>query len=218
MERKQLFDGTEAFQPYVEADAIPCGVVIDNNSVKKDIENLHGFIQKLLNTVSGGDQVKGSLGVEISYANLATSNILDAEGNETWASTMNPPNTSNPYTWKKTEYTWNVQGSQPTSIRTTYEITATALFPETQIMYAALPAVITNTVKGPGSYGETVVDQSNSSTTWHNYFPGISIDTPFGYMAVRHREAGQEFPKEEGTGGNQDYIWHIALFAMYPMT
>lgn len=213
---KQLYDGQEAFQPYVEAINIPCGVIISTNSVKQDIEGLQSSIQSLLNSISGGDQVSGSLGVEISYANLATSNIQDAQDNETWSPTMNPPNTSTPYTWKKTIYTWNVQG-QSTPIKTTYEITATALFPETQVMYIALETVIDSAILGPANYGVSMTDQNgNQNIVWHNYFTGISPSTPFGYMAIRHRDAGQEFPTT-GTEGNKKALWNISLFSLYPM-
>jgi len=43
---------------------------------------------------------------------------------------MNIPTSLAPYAWKKTEYTWTVDNTTSV-IKTTYEIIATALYPET---------------------------------------------------------------------------------------
>ena len=207
---KQLYDGTEAFQPYVEASNIPCGVHVSSNTVKDDIQHLMSRIQFLDQAVSGGQEVAGALGVEITYANLTTANKQDAMENENWSEIMSIPTTAAPYTWKKTEYTWTVN-NQSSVIRTVYEISATALYPETQVMYTAIAAGQTSNLGGPSEYDTTLAginDASTQGVKWYFYFPGIDASKPEGYMAVRHREAGQLFPN--------DGEWQISRMAQYP--
>ena len=214
---KQLYDGSESFQPYTEAQYIPSGVTNSGYTVKEDLQALLSSIQTLQQAVSGGTEVAGALGVVIKYANIETPYLNDAtRANVVWEEVMNIPTSLAPYAWKKTEYTWTVDNTTSV-IKTTYEIIATALYPETQVMYLALETVIDNAIQGPADYGVTMIDQNgNQSIEWHNYFEGISPSKPFGYMAIRHRDAGQDFPTT-GTDENKKAVWNISLFSLYPM-
>ena len=102
------------------------------------------------------------------------------------------------------------------SVKTIYSIVATALYPETQVMYAAINTVNSGLL-GPAQYVDNSADMGdgNSSVKWYTYFPGISAATPYGYMAVRHRDAGQTFPTRQNNP-NQP-LWSAALFAQYPV-
>ena len=127
---------------------------------------------------------------------------------------MTPPNSSAPYCWKRTRYYWKInEQDSPQVIKTIYEICATALYPETQTMYAVTTQVNSTDIGGPSNYSTDisgVVDKMEESVRWYSNFPGISSTATMGYMATRHRDAGQNWPEDGG--------WHVALFAVYPTT
>ena len=127
---------------------------------------------------------------------------------------MTPPNSSAPYCWKRTRYYWKISESEsPQVIKTIYEICATALYPETQTMYAVTTQVNSTDIGGPSNYStdiQGVSDKTEESVRWYSNFSGISPTATMGYMATRHRDAGQNWPEDGG--------WHVALFAVYPTT
>lgn len=209
MTHKYLYDNEEQFYPISEASAIMGGVVTQGNTVWQDLEQIYSKVQSAINDFTGATQVQGSLGIQVQYTNTNYNNNTLIQSETAWNDDMHLPSSQTPYTWKKTTYYWsNVK------IKTTYEICATALYPETQIMYTAI-LQITNGLQGPANYGEKVEDMSHITDTnnkvieWYNYFPGLDATKIYGYMATRHRDAGEAWP--DGGG------WHISLFAQYPI-
>ena len=204
----QLYDAnSQPIYPFTYGRNVESGVVIGGNTVYDDLKALLDQLRTLRTMITGGYQLANSLGVRVGFAISASNSKSEAE-TLTYQEDFVLPSENAPYTWQRTQYYWDND-----LVKTIYTIVATALYPETQIMYTALATVIPNTVKGPSDYGANVNDQNANNIVWHNYFPGIGPQQPFGYMAVRHRDAGKAFPLEENKP-----VWNISLFAMYPMT
>lgn len=218
---KTLYDSNgQQFYPYSDANYISSGIVVNSNMLKDDLIAIWTTAQQADSKASGEQTIKGQLQVDVYYRNSTEStkaNIIAEENkeNQQWSENMTLPNSSTPYCWKRTRYYWNVGSPTSTPFRTDYEICATALYPETQVMYTAI-LQINDGLGGPKDYGEEVEDRlsikdiDNKNIKWYNYFPGISATKIYGYMATRHRDAGQNWPSEGG--------WNISLFAQYPIT
>ena len=214
MKHKYLYDNEEQFYPISEAKAIMSGIVVQGNTVWQDLEQIWAKAQSAYNYATGGQIISGSLQVDVYYKNSteSTETNIKSEGDTGWEEKMTPPNSSAPYCWKRTRYYWKISESDtPEVIKTIYEICATALYPETQTMYAVTTLVNSNDIGGPSDYStdvQGVEDKTENSIRWYNYFPGISAVNTMGYMATRHRDAGQNWPEDGG--------WNVALFAVYP--
>ena len=206
----------EQFYPYSDAEYISSGIVLSSNNLKEDLKNIWTKAQSAYNYATGGQTVSGSLQVDVYYKNSTESNETNiiSEGNTGWEATMTPPNSSAPYCWKRTRYYWKINEQEiPQVIKTIYEICAIALYPETQTMYAVTTQVNSTDIGGPSNYSTDitgVVDKTKESVRWYSNFPGISSTATMGYMATRHRDAGQNWPEDGG--------WHVALFTVYPTT
>ena len=206
----------EQFYPYSDAEYISSGIVLSSNNLKEDLKNIWAKAQSVYNYITEGQIVSGSLQVDVYYKNSTESNETNiiSEGDTGWKATMTPPNSSAPYCWKRTRYYWKISESDtPEVIKTIYEICATALYPETQTMYAVTTQVNSEAIGGPSDYStdmQGVKDTTEDSIRWYNYFPGISAVNTMGYMATRHRDAGKNWPDDGG--------WKVALFAVYPTT
>ena len=202
-------DGKQ-FYPYSDAEYISSGIVLSSNNLKEDLKNIWAKAQSAYNYATR------SLQVDVYYKNSTESNETNiiSEGDTGWEATMTPPNSSTPYCWKRTRYYWKINEQEiPQVIKTIYEICATALYPETQTMYAVTTQVNSTDIGGPSNYSTDitgVVDKMEESVRWYSNFPGISSTATMGYMATRHRDAGQNWPEDGG--------WHVALFAVYPTT
>lgn len=224
MAAKKLYnkEGNE-FYPITHAEHVVCDAITVGSNVQRDIAQLNANVRTLLSQATGAQTVSGSLSVEIGYLKADTNQLSYASsGERQYVPEMPTPDEQGKYIWKRTIYWWQttLNGEiHKDKVGTTYEIVATALYPETQVMYTVLPGTITDTVKGPGGFATNSTDQNplNNAITWHNYFPGISPSTPYGYMATRHRDAGQNFPTED-YNGNTIQKWSISLFAMYPLS
>lgn len=206
----------EQFYPYSDAEYISSGIVLSSNNLKEDLKNIWAKAQSAYNYATGGQAVSGSLQVDVYYKNSTEStetNII-SEGDTGWEETMTPPNSQAPYCWKRTRYYWKINESEsPQVIKTIYEICATALYPETQTMYAVTTQVNSTDIGGPSDYStdtQGVADKTEESVRWYNNFSGISPTATMGYMATRHRDAGENWPEDGG--------WNVALFAVYPTT
>lgn len=213
MASKKLYDnqGTE-FYPYTDAPSVKSGVVVPTNTLYDDLVAIWSKAQTAFNLASGAQEIQGALGIVITYKNSANSTLSEviAEGQAGWSENMSIPDNVAPYAWKKTVYSWTVNNSTA-KIKTTYEIVATALYPETQVMYTAIQPGVSQNLGGPSSYNTTdsgSSDKTANGVKWYYYFPGIDASASEGYMAVRHRDAGQEFPN----GG----AWQIHRMAQYP--
>lgn len=214
---KTLYDSNgQQFYPYSDANYISSGIVVDTNMLKDDLIAIWTKAQQADSKASGEQTIKGQFQVTVKYicSTESTKTNIESITDEQWSDTMSLPTSSSPYCWKRTQYYWTVDSSTPTPFRTDYEICATALYPETQIMYTAI-LQIKEGLQGPADYGKDVEDESHSTDKngeiikWHNYFPGIDATKIYGYMATRHRDAGQNWPPDGG--------WHISLFAQYPV-
>ena len=206
----------EQFYPYSDAEYISSGIVLSSNNLKEDLKNIWAKAQSAYNYATGGQTVSGSLQVDVYYKNSteSTETNIKSEGDTGWEGKMTPPNSSAPYCWKRTRYYWKISESEsPQVIKTIYEICATALYPETQTMYAVTALVNSDAIGGPSDYStdaQGVADKEVKDMIWYSYFPGISATNTMGYMATRHRDAGKNWPEDGG--------WNVALFAVYPTT
>lgn len=213
---KTLYDSNgQQFYPYSDAEYISSGVVVNSNMLKDDLTAIYNIANRAFSASTGAQAVSGSLQVTVKYicSTESTETNIQSITEEQWSDTMSLPNSSTPYCWKRTQYKWKINETDvPQVVKTIYEICATALYPETQVMYTAI-LQIKDGLQGPVDYGEEVEDGSHSMDTnnekikWYNYFPGLDATKIYGYMATRHRDAGQNWP--EG--------WHISLFAQYPV-
>ena len=213
---KTLYDSDgNQFYPYCDAEYVSSGVVVDTNMLKDDLKAIWAKAQSAYSKASGEETINGQFQIDVYYKNSTESVEKDviAEGDTGWNETMTPPDSSTPYCWKRTRYYWIVDKSVPTPFKTVYEICATALYPETQTMYAATTLVNSDAIGGPSDYStdiQGVADETEDSIRWYSYFPGISAVNTMGYMATRHRDAGENWPDDGG--------WKVALFAVYPTT
>ena len=213
---KTLYDSDgNQFYPYCDAEYVSSGVVVDTNMLKDDLKAIWAKAQSAYSKASGEETINGQFQIDVYYKNSTESVEKDviAEGDTGWNEKMTPPDSSAPYCWKRTRYYWIVDKSTPTPFKTVYEICATALYPETQTMYAVTTQVNSTDIGGPSNYSTDitgVVDKMEESVRWYSNFPGISSTATMGYMATRHRDAGQNWPEDGG--------WHVALFAVYPTT
>lgn len=214
MKHKYLYDNEEQFYPISEASAVMSGVVVQGNTVQDDLKQIWAKAQAAHSLASGEQTISGQFQIDVYYKNSTESDESEVIAESTaWEEKMTPPNSSTPYCWKRTRYYWIVDGSASTPFKTVYEICATALYPETQTMYAVTTLVNSNDIGGPSDYStdvQGVEDKTENSIRWYNYFPGISAVNTMGYMATRHRDAGQNWPEDGG--------WKVALFAVYPTT
>ena len=196
-------------QPQTNATCIYSNAVIhDGSTVHAELANLLQQIQNLSRYVTGAEQVGNDFGVEVKYATSNSDSIQDAARLTTYSENFVLPSSNTPYTWKRTIYSW---ASQPIG-NPIYEIVAAALYPETQVMYTALGELQGNAIKGPSQFGTNIEDYGNPRVRWNSSFPGIGPETPYGYMAIRHRDAGQQFRVVDGHP-----TWDISLFAQYPI-
>ena len=178
---KTLYDSDgQQFYPYSDANYISSGIVVDTNMLKDDLIAIWTKAQQADSKASGEQTIKGQFQVTVKYicSTESTKTNIESITDEQWSDTMSLPTSSSPYCWKRTQYYWTVDSSTPTPFRTDYEICATALYPETQIMYTAI-LQIKEGLQGPADYGKDVEDESHSTDKngeiikWHNYFPGI---------------------------------------------
>ena len=213
---KTLYDSNgQQFYPYSNANYIYTNIVSTYSTLAEDLTAIHNKVKLIEGQVSGEQTINGQLQIDVYYKNSTEStkaNII-AEENKEWSKDMTLPNSLTPYCWKRTRYYWIVDKSVPTPFKTIYEICATALYPETQTMYAATALVNSDAIGGPSDYStdiQGVADENEDSIRWYSYFPGISAVNTMGYMATRHRDAGENWPNDGG--------WKVALFAVYPTT
>ena len=213
---KTLYDSDgNQFYPYCDAEYVSSGVVVSSNMLKEDLKAIWAKAQSAYNKATGEETINGQLQIDVYYKNSTESseeNVI-AEGENEWNEKMTPPDSSAPYCWKRTRYYWIVDDSVTTPFKTVYEICATALYPETQTMYAVTTQVNSTDIGGPSNYSTDisgVTDKMEESVRWYSNFPGISSTATMGYMATRHRDTGQNWPEDGG--------WHVALFAVYPTT
>lgn len=209
MQGTRLYDAnSNPIDPMTTAKAVQGGVVISTNTIYEDVDNIFKQLQNLKKIVSGGAEVENKLGVVVTYSTNVYSNKTDAE-EANYGEDFILPTAAAPYTWQKTVYYW---GEDP--VTTTYNIVATALYPETQVMYASTGTSISgSSLQGPADFSSSnggAEDQSGNGVTWYYYFPGIDGSRPIGYMAVRHRDAGQAWPATA--------VWQISQMAQYPIT
>ena len=205
----QLYDAdSNAIDPKSNAEAILGGIVIPNqSSVKDDLESLLRQIQEIRRQITGAAQIENDLHVKVTYNTNIYNNPNDVKSLQ-FSEQFQLPTSEAAYTWKKTQYLWG----QDNIGDPIYEIVATALYPETQVMYASIGAGHTQTnLLGPSDFSSNdngVRDRGDINVTWYYYFPGIDASKTQGYMAVRHRDAGKVFPNNGA--------WKISLMAQFP--
>lgn len=214
---KTLYDSNgQQFYPYSDANYIYTNIVPTSSTLAEDLTALYNRVEYIKSLISGAQAVSGSLQVTVKYicSTESTETNIKSITEEQWSDTMTLPTSSAPYCWKCTQYKWKINETDvPQVIKTIYEICATALYPETQVMYTVTSLINSDAIGGPNDYSTSIQgigDSKISTMTWFNTFPGISATDTMGYMATRHREAGQNWP-DNGK-------WKVALFAIYPTT
>lgn len=200
----QLYDGeSNPVDPKTQAQAVSSGVVTSGNTVYQDLEQLLAKYNTLAGQVTGSIQISQSLGIQVFYD---TNNISDASSVASQPfsnSNIIIPSANAPYAWQKTIYKWG-----ETVVKTTYTIVATALFPETQMMFAVGP--LDAAIGGPQVYEDNTPDQTTSSIKWYTYpYRDISNDAPCAYIATRTRAANETW---------QGKTFHAAKYGQYPIS
>lgn len=199
----QLYDeSANPIYPQTDAKNVSAGVIVQGNTVYEDLSILLSRYQTLANQVSGAESVENELGVIVEYSANNCDNITDA-AQATYGETLVFPTASNPYLWQKTVYMWG-----DTVVKTTYTIAATALFPETQMMFAV--GQLDDNVGVPVSYEDGAADSDNEDITWYTYPPqDITNTMPCAFIATRSRGANETW---EGKA------WHSAKYGQYPVS
>lgn len=199
----QLYDDSaNPVYPQTDAKFISSGVVLSGNTVYEDLDMLLSRYQTLAGQISGATEVENKLAVIIEYSTNNCDNKRDAE-EATYGAQMVFPSASAPYLWQKTIYKWG-----DTTVNTVYSIAATALFPETQLMFAV--GDLDDEVGVPTAYEDASNDTLNEEIKWYTYPPqDISNTKPCAFIATRHRNANETW---EGK------LWHSAKYGQYPVT
>ena len=203
MSGTQLYDdSSNPIYPQTDAKNVSSGVIVQGSTVYEDLSQLLTRYQTLAGQVSGATEVENKLGVVVEYSTNNCDNVNDAEEAD-YGEQMVLPDASAPYLWQKTVYKWG-----ETVVKTTYTVAATALFPETQIMFAV--GDLDDEVGVPTEYTDGASDSSNEDVTWYTYPPqDISNTKPCAFIATRHRGANETW---EGK------VWHAAKYGQYPVT
>ena len=209
MQGTQLYNSnSEKIYPSTYARNVDSGILLTGNTIYDDVYQIFTQVQNLRKLVSGGAEVENKLNVIVTYSTNNYNNKTDAE-TATYGDTFILPTTSAPYTWQKTVYYWGTD-----VVKTTYHIISTALYPETQVMYASTGTSISgSSLQGPANFNSEesgAEDQAGNGVRWYYFFPGIDGSKPIGYMAVRHRSAGESWPAVAQ--------WQISQMAQYPIT
>lgn len=202
MNGTQLYDNSSnPVQPITDAKCVSSGVVVTGNTVYEDISALLSRYQTLAAQVSGAATVEASLGIIVEYSTNNFNNAIDA-ATATYGSIMVFPTAQNPYLWQRTIYKWG-----ETVVKTTYTIAATALFPETQIMFSV--GQLGDEVGVPASYTDGASDSKNNQIKWYTYPPqDISNTMPCAFIATRSRGANETWDGKQ---------WHSAKYGQYPV-
>lgn len=195
-------DNSNPIYPVTDAKNVSSGIIVSGNTVYEDISALLSKYQTLAGQVSGSTTVENSLGVVVEYSANNASNLADA-AEATYNATLVFPTAEAPYLWQKTVYKWG-----DTVVKTTYTIAATALFPETQLMFAV--GELDDEVGVPTEYTDGAADTTNEDIKWYTYPPqDISNTKPCAFIATRHRGANETW---EGK------VWKAAKYGQYPVT
>ena len=203
MSGTQLYDdSSNPIYPQTDAKNVSSGVIVQGSTVYEDLSLLLTRYQTLANQVSGAATVEDSLGVIVEYSTNNCDNLNDAK-QATYGETLVFPTAANPYLWQKTVYKWG-----DTTVKTTYSIAATALFPETQMMFAV--GQLDDNVGVPASYTDGAADSINRDIVWYTYPPqDITNTMPCAFIATRSRGANETW---EGK------VWHSAKYGQYPVS
>ena len=198
----QLYDNSSnPINPITDAKSVSSGVIVTGNTVYDDISALLSRYQTLAGQVSGATTVQNSLGIIVEYSTNNFSNPTDA-ATANYGSVLVFPTAQNPYLWQRTIYKWG-----ETVVKTTYTIAATALFPETQIMFAV--GKLGDEVGVPASYTNGASDSINIEIKWYTYPPqDISNTMPCAFIATRSRGANETWDGKQ---------WHSAKYGQYPV-
>lgn len=209
MNGTQLYDGeSNKIYPITDARYIGSGVVVTTNTVYEDLSALLTKYQTLERQVTRADEIEGQLGVIVTYDTNNISSATAVQGQPFTNEEMVMPTSEAPYAWVKTVYRWAEQ-----TVKITYNIVATALFPETQIMFAFGAAG--SSVGGPSDYIDHCPDLNieeqpeNDKIYWYTYPNGnISTITPYAYIATRSRGANETWNGK---------VFHPAIYGQYPL-
>lgn len=195
-------DNSNPIYPVTDAKNVSSGVIVSRNTVYEDISDLYSTYQNLKKQVSGATTVENSLGIVVEYSTNNADNLKDAK-EAIYGATLVFPTAEAPYLWQKTVYKWG-----DTVVKTTYNIAATALFPETQLMFAV--GELGDEVGVPTNYIDGAADTINGDIKWYTYPPqDISNTKPCAFIATRHRSANETW---EGK------VWKSAKYGQYPVT
>ena len=199
----QLYDdSSNPIYPQTDAKNVSCGKVVAGNTVYQDIEALLLKYQTLANQVSGATEVENSLAVIVEYSTNNCDNVNDAKL-ATYDANLVLPTAENPYLWQRTEFKWGGE-----TVNTAHSLAATALFPETQLMFAV--GKLGDEVGVPSSYTDGAADTINNEIKWFTYPPqDISNTVPCAFIATRHRGANETWEGKE---------WRAAKYGQYPVT
>ena len=203
MSGTQLYDdSSNPIYPQTDAKNVSSGVIIQGSTVYEDLSQLLTRYQTLAGQISGATEVENQLGVIVEYSTNNCNNINDAK-EANYSEQMVLPDATAPYLWQKTIYKWG-----DTVVKTTYTVAATALFPETQLMFAV--GDLDDEVGVPTGYTDGANDSLNEDVTWYTYPPqDITNTKPCAFIATRHRGANETW---EGK------VWHSAKYGQYPVT
>lgn len=168
-------------------------------NVQEALNSIISKLQQVSGMVSGSNEVAQKLSVVVNYACNNDAETSPAEG---WAETINLPDSDHIYTWKQTIFKWNGEKA-----RTAEEIVAAVAFPETQFMYCS--AGSDSELSGPRLYEDETSDRKSNTIKCPQ---NITQTTPNAYMAVRRREANQQWYDEDAnndTENSQQIRYHV---------
>ena len=211
MNTEKLYNssGTQ-FYPETHASSVISEAITGKTSVEDALTHLNNTLQRALDQYSGATTINGALsGASVEYGKGG----ITYQSVNQWLENPVLPDDANPYCWAKLTLIWTVN-DQDFPLSPIYIATAVA-GAETQVMYTSV-GLSSSGLQGPSAYstGENGSDDASGANNvdgnkvkWYAHFKGIdgSAAKKYGYMAIRTREAGQQF-----TG------WNVALFAMYP--
>lgn len=186
----QLFsnkNGTK-INPITDAKAVTCGIGNTGSSVYEDVQDLY----KQISDLTGDDEAVNNIKIEVHYRASQSKDVGDVldDQEDKWVTFFTSPNSTNPYTWKRTSISY--KGGEP---KLTYEIVASMDAEVTQTIYRAVSAGETADIdyKNPetGRIDYTMYNNGSIPEKWSTTPVGITAAAPDAYMSNRTKKDGK---------------------------
>lgn len=197
----QLYDHNKNM---IYPNSVATSVYMENvNFNKQTVENCIIELYGKYDEISGLQQQKDNIIIEVAYCRLKSKNESDAIDSTSWDKNYILPNSDNPYTWKRTTFKTSAADTNPKII---YEIVAADVVERTQTIYLAPSSntkieIVYPTIgvdeQGKDILNENLIQKDDwipstpTGETWKLELMELSAVTPEIYSATRVKKDGK---------------------------